>query len=386
MKSAVGRPVSRDSSAGGPLFSAQQGPRLVVQGWIASRLLILVTSLVLLVQGRSLHRQWQVWDVVHFVRIATDGYAGANEEAFFPGLPILLGLASRLGLPPLIAGVIASAVASAFAAWALYRLGDGGVAGTVAALAWLFAPMAVFTVAPYTESLFCAFAFWSWYRARHGAWGMAAVLAAGACTFRVSGLFLIGALGLLALTAPTTRGWLERFQRIVWLIVPAATMFAYVVYLRIVKGSWTAWLQAQAGGWSRGFHSPIETWRNTVAVAGPGGYPGHPSWGWIFRADIATMLIGCAVVIVCLARRRWGEAGWIGVQLLAFGTSVWYMSASRALLLWFPLWLLIGQGAAHPLTGQRRVLRAVVYGVGGMASAIIMVAWARQFLMGEWAS
>ena len=58
-------------------------------------------------------------------------------------------------------GTAAVTVAGAFAAAALVRLG-----GPWAAIAWLFAPTAVFTTVPYTESLFCAAAFWAWERAR----------------------------------------------------------------------------------------------------------------------------------------------------------------------------------------------------------------------------
>ena len=93
-----------------------------------------------------------------------------------------------------------SLAGSAVAAAALLRLG-----GPWAAVAWLFAPTAVFTVVPYTESLFCAAAFWAWERARADRWAAAAMLAAAACTLRVSGLFLVGALFILLITtrAPT---------------------------------------------------------------------------------------------------------------------------------------------------------------------------------------
>ena len=57
-------------------------------------------------------------------------------------------------------------VGSAVAAAALLRLG-----GPWAAVAWLFAPTAVFTTVPYTESVFCALAFWAWERARADRWG-----------------------------------------------------------------------------------------------------------------------------------------------------------------------------------------------------------------------
>ena len=91
-----------------------------------------------------------------------------------------------------------SLAGSAVAAAALLRLG-----GPWAAVAWLFAPTAVFTVVPYTESLFCAAAFWAWERARADRWAAAAMLAAAACTLRVSGLFLVGALFVMLIT---TRG------------------------------------------------------------------------------------------------------------------------------------------------------------------------------------
>ena len=109
--------------------------------------------------------------------------------AFFPGLPMLLRAGTWLGLPVEITGVLLAAVGSAAAAAALLRLG-----GPWAAVAWLFAPTAVFTTVPYTEALFCAAAFWAWERARADRWLAAALLAAAACSIRVSGLFLVGAL------------------------------------------------------------------------------------------------------------------------------------------------------------------------------------------------
>ena len=69
--------------------------------------------------------------------------------AFFPGLPVIFWLFSQLGVPVALTGVVLSMGCSGLAAAALYRLG-----GPWAAVAWLFAPAAVFTVVPYTESLF----------------------------------------------------------------------------------------------------------------------------------------------------------------------------------------------------------------------------------------
>ncbi len=177
--------------------------RTVAQAWLASRGLIALVALLLAVyQGRSLADMVDQWDVEHFTNLALNGYLGRADGtlmAFFPGLPLLLRLGLEVGVPIYLTGVVLSAVCSYLAASALARLG-----GPVAAVAWLFAPTAVFTVVPYTEALFCAAAFWAWERARADKWAAAAALAALACTVRVSGLFLVGALVVLALTLRTT--------------------------------------------------------------------------------------------------------------------------------------------------------------------------------------
>ena len=171
----------------------------MIQAWLASRGMIVGVALVLaVVQGRSLTEMVSNWDVRHFSDLAADGYLadpGGTLMAFFPGLPGIFWLFSQLGVPVAITGVALSMACSAIAAAALYRLG-----GTWAAVAWLFAPTAVFTVVPYTESLFCAAAFWAWERARSDRWLAAAALTAAACTLRVSGLFLIGALLVMIIT------------------------------------------------------------------------------------------------------------------------------------------------------------------------------------------
>lgn len=364
----------------------RDGPRLVVQAWLGSRLVIfLVLALVLWSTGWPWRDAVGNWDVVHFLRIAREGYAARYEAAFFPGLPLLLKGASLLGLDMTGVGMVISLVGSAFAAWAMWRLGGPRV-GTIAAALWLFAPTAVFTVVPYTESLFAAFAFWAWVRARDGRWGWAALLAAGACSVRVSGLFLIAALGVLALTAryEGERRWLQRLKAAAWLLVPASVPAAYAIYLRIVKGTWTAWYDAQAAGWSRGLTWPWDSFKHTLPAIAPGAYADHPGWAWMFRAEVVSVAVGLVVTIVCLVLKRWAEATWVGLQVLAFTTSYWFMSVNRAVLLWFPLWLLLGTFATRP--GKTRVARVSTVAAWAAVSTLLMIWWAGRFFTGQWAS
>jgi hypothetical protein len=230
--------------------------------------------------------------------------------------------------------------------------------------------------------VFCAAAFWAWERASAKQWGSAAVLAAFAAAVRVSGVFLIVALVVLALSQAGSSS--QRGRRLLWLAIPISVVAAYVGYLYSVTGSWTAWYQAQAAGWSRGFTWPWDSLQHTFDAFAPGAYSDHPEWAWVFRAEVVSMVIGLVVTIVCLVRRRWAEAVWVGVQIAAFSVSYWFMSVNRAVLLWFPLWTMLGR-----IGESRRKLRpwrAVLIGVLVAAAIVVQCVWAWLFFSGRWAS
>ncbi|SDB96577.1 Mannosyltransferase (PIG-V) [Raineyella antarctica] len=358
--------------------------------WALSRLLLLATALVVAAShGWRLADVLGNWDVKHFATIATQGYAPDPQEmAFFPGLPVLMRAGAVLGLAPVWSGVLLALVGSALAAWALARL-----AGTGAAVAWLFAPTAIFTAVGYTEALFCAAAFWAWERARADRWAQAAVLAALASTLRVSGLFLVGALALLALSWPPVRdralGVRVRaaLVRGAWLLLPVAVIGGYAVYLWTLTGSWTAWYSAQEAGWQRTFTLPWDAVRATLDAVRPGGYADQHGWGMMFRFELVSFVVGLLTTGWMLRRRRWGEAGWVGVQVLAFSLSPWLMSVNRAVLLWFPTWSILGEVAAHPAaTRSGRLTRRLLVGGYALGSVVTMVWWAWKFGTGQWAS
>lgn len=357
--------------------------RSVVQAWLASRgLICLVALLLALYEHRTLTSMVSNWDVQHFSQLARGGYlSGPNLMAFFPGLPGLLSAGLSLGLPIPITGVILSTAGSAVAAVALYRLG-----GPWAAIAWLFAPTAVFTTVPYTESLFCAAAFWAWERARSNHWLAAAGLTALACTLRVSGLFLIGALFVMIITTRKI-DWRTRLQRSAMLIIPGAVLAGFVIFLYSLTGSWTAWFSAQEAGWAREFTWPWQSFLNTLPAIQPGAYPDHPGWAEVFRFEMASMALGLVVTVWCLVRRMWAEASWVGIQVLAFSMSYWFYSVNRAVLLWFPLWIMLATwGTWRP----RRRIPAIIHRALVIAaftlSIMIMLWWSWLYFTGHWAS
>ncbi|MEA5117180.1 MAG: mannosyltransferase family protein [Propionicimonas sp.] len=356
--------------------------RLVIQTWLGTRLLLaVVAAWVMLTTGRTFTQVVGNWDAQHYLTIAAEGYTDPTKYAFFPGWPLLLRLVGLTGLPEVVAGVLLALACSAAAAAALYRLGGPG-----AAIAWLLAPVAVFTAVPYTEALFCAAAFWAWERASARHWGQAALLAAVAAGVRVSGVFLIGALAILALSqpvvAPSRPG--VRARRLAWLALPVAVIGGYVGYLYLQTGSWWAWYQAQVQGWGRQFSWPWEALQHTIEATAPGTFPATPAAEWVFKAEIVSMAAGLLVTVVCLVRQRWAEAGWVGVQLVAFSTGYWFMSVNRAVLLWFPLWTLLGE-LAKP-RGRGDIPRRVVIGLAVLLALVMQVRWAFTFFTGDWSS
>ena len=302
--------------------------------------------------------------------------------AFFPGWPLVLHGFETLGLSPVLFGSALALACSLVAAFALKR-----IAGQWAAIAWLLAPTAVFTAVPYTESPFLAAAFWAWERATQRHWSAAALLTALACTMRISGLFLIGALVILAFTQgrrPSRRhgedGGLG--TRLAWLVLPTAVLALYIVYLYGLTGSWTAWFAAQEAGWQRGFHWPWEALRNHWDTLWRPNTD-YPEWPWLFRAELVSWIIGLVVTVVALFRRRVAEAAWVGVQVLAFSLSYWLMSVNRAVLLWFPLWRQIGEFVESRRGSAGWRIVGVVLGVLAVA---LQCLWAWLFFTGRWAS
>jgi len=208
------------------------------------------------------------------------------------------------------------------------------------------------------------------------------VLAAVAASVRVSGVFLIAAMVVLALTqAGASR---ERGRRLAWLGLPVAVVAAYLGYLYAITGSWTAWLDAQTSGWARGFAWPWQSLQHTLNVLAPGAYADHPEWRWVFAAEIVSMAVGLVVTIVQLAQRRWAEATWVGLQLVAFGTSYWFMSVNRAVLLWFPLWILVGRLVEG--RGRQPAWRVVLVSLLAVVALAVQAVWAWLFFTGRWAS
>lgn len=360
--------------------------------WLGSRLAVAILTLTgahATADGQlgavpDFLKLWDRWDVGLFVKIAHFGYfrTGINyhdccTEAFFPGDPLVLRFA-HIFLPNWIgAGLVVSLVAGGFAAVALARLavletGDQ-VAGSRAVLFLVLSPYAVFLFAGYSESLFLAFAVTGWLAARRGRWWLAGLLVAYAASVRITGLFLAVALVVEYVVARRRSGQPILATPAVALLLPLLSLGSYVVYLHQHTHDWLAWQHAQKLGWGRMLTSPWKAFQTSWHAAFDAG--SRSDFALSFLADTAAIGLGLLLVAVLVKRARWSEAVYVGLGVIALGTSTFYESVARSALLWFPAWLLLAQSSLR----RRWVLPAWCW-----TAAPLMAVLTIAFTRGNW--
>jgi hypothetical protein len=326
--------------------------------------------------------RWQHWDADYYVRLARSGYpaevrAQPEAVAFFPGEPVMLRLVHLVVRNWTGAALVLSAVAGSVAAWALSAIasleGDGELPGRTV-LYFVLSPFAVFLAAGYSESLFLALALPAWLAARRGSWAVAGALGALSAFVRITGLFLGLALIVEHVVTRRRAGLPVLGAESAWLLGPFVATAAYFGYLHHLTGDWLAWVHAQAGEpWTRHLTSPwhalSSTWSAARDVTQPAPY------AWAFGQEILAVAVGVALTVVLVRRRRWAETVYVGVQVLAFALSSFYLSVGRGTLLWWPLWILLAQASL-----RRRWVHSAYLAV----APVLMATYVIAFTGGGW--
>ncbi|HTA11508.1 MAG TPA: mannosyltransferase family protein [Streptosporangiaceae bacterium] len=327
------------------------------------------------------------WDAILLHNIAQYGYFGphtvANNTAFFPGYPVALAAGHLVLRNWVLSELVVSGVAGCFAMVALARLAGGSrVPGSRAVLYLLTTPAAIFLMVGYAEALFLALAIPAWHAAARGHWWRAALLAGLAGLVRPDALFLIPALAIMALTgyrgpgawptaAATVAGRLANAAKACCALAGPA---AYELYLWVHTGNVLAWSAALRKGWDLHLSTPFQDLRTTWWAAFRHAF--SASTAFEFQLEFGAIAVIAAATLAFACWRRWPQAAFCGLALIALGTSTWVETAPRTLLVLFPVW--IGLAA---LEASRPWLRYAYFGV----SAPLAVVLAMLFLSGQWA-
>ncbi len=354
--------------------------------WLVSRLAVLSLSwpAAFIFRGSNKSPQgwfalWQNWDAVRLMLIAQYGYFSPAEKlypdqvAFFPGFPAALGLVHVIVRQWTLSGLVVSFIAGGFAVVALSRIAERDYrpgSGNRAVLFLVVSPAAIFLAAGYTEALFLALAVTSWLSARNEHWGRAVLLAGLASVVRVNGLFLCAALVVEILR----RGGTQRVRALAMFIPALVPPACYELYLHVRTGSWLAWQHAEQAGWQRQVTNPINTFKTTWTAGF--GHEFTAPINFVFQLEVLAVAAGVVATVLLLWYRRWPEAIYVGLTIVALATSIWYESVPRSLLLLWPLWCgLAAFAVRRPWAGWLYVA----------VSAPISAAIALLFMSGNWA-
>ena len=322
---------------------------------------------------------WQNWDAVRLADIARYGYFSPAERlypdqiAFFPGFPIVLDVFHAVIRQWTVAGLIVSFVAGAVAVVAVSRIAERDYlpeAGRRAVLFLVVSPAAIFLAAGYTEALFLALAATSWLSVRNEHWARAVLLAGAASVVRINGLFLCAAVAVEILR----RAGRRRLRAMAVFIPALVPVGCYELYLRASTGSWLAWPHAEQAGWQRQITNPVNTFKTTW-TAGFGHEFSAPI-NFVFQLEVIAVIAGVVATVALLWYRRWPEAIYVGLTILALATSIWYESVPRSLLTLWPIWCgLAVLAVRRPWVGQLYLALSIP----------ISVSIAVLFMSGNWA-
>jgi hypothetical protein len=340
---------------------------------------------------------WDRWDAPHYTDIAVFGYM-ANDPGnlvgpngyrqvypgdadlfivFYPLYPWLVGAANALIGTPVVAAFLVTGVASLFVAPLLRRvvaIDLGEVIGARSAYFLLVFPTAYFLHIGYTEALFLALAFASFWLARTDRWWLAGGAAALATLARVNGLVLLPALAVEA--------WLQwradpsRRLRVEYLAIGGVVIGfgAYLALNYAVYGDALAFQRIQSEHWFKHLAPP---WDGLAGVIGEttGGDPDRALMnGWVELLFIGLALVGTVASAVLHFRPSWTV--WMAGNWLLITSTSFVLSTPRYDLVLFALfpWFAV--------MAERRPW------VGAAISAISLAAlgwFAWRFASGQWA-
>ncbi len=242
---------------------------------------------------RLLAAPWYRWDTVHYIEIARDGYADAQNTVWPPLYPLLIRLGMLLGLHPLFSALLVSNLAALAAFWMFFRLvaREWDIETARNSLVMLVVyPTAFFLVAGYSEALFMLCAVASLSAARQTRWLAAGLWAAAAVLTRHQGILLV-----LPMIWEGYRALKQKEGKwpilLAGLALPGIAMLAFGLYVHYGLGADWLWRTVSAG-WEQHLGWPWEGLLGNIKVICSGTSAGiATSWLNLILALLTIILL-----------------------------------------------------------------------------------------------
>jgi hypothetical protein len=333
---------------------------------------------------RRHHGVWPIlatqWDSDWYLGIADHGYTAelgtaydANNLAFFPLYPVLVkAVAAFTPGTRASTGLAIAVIASVFAAWAVFAVGDrlhGRRTGILLTTLWAALPVGLVQWMGYTESLFTALAAWSLYAVLTGRWLWAGTLAALAGLTRPTGVAVAVAVTLTALLALHRRPFAPR-------ALAAAALAplgwcGYVGWVGLRLGRWDGYFAVQ-----RLWHNELDGGRETLRLMRE--LLGRDSTPELFLVMVTLTLIA-AVVLFALSvwdRQPLPLLLFTGTLLaIVLCSGGVYFPRARFLLPAFPLLLPLALHLSRASARYRTLALTAAVAVTAYGSAYMVLVW-----------
>lgn len=379
-------PTAPETAAGGRIIPGTRRPHSPVPAGPRSPVAVALRRAVpallayLAVRGAGLlflafwahrrhHGVWPIlatrYDAHWYLGIADHGYAhqlGANNMAFFPLYPVLVkAVAAVTPGSRASTGLGIAVVASLFAAWGVFAVGDrlhGRRAGILLTTLWAALPVGLVQWMGYTESLFTAFAAWALYAVLADRPLTAAYLAILAGLTRPTGIAVAAAVSVWALLCLRRRFGVRTLAAA--FLAPLGWC-AYVAWVGLRLGRWDGYFAVQRL-WHNELDGGVETllrMRDLLA---------HDPTPPLFLVMVTLTVLASAVLFGLAVGDRQPLpllvfTGILLVIVLASGGV--YFPRARFLLPGFPLLLPLAVHLSR--ASRRRRVIALAIAVGGSA-------------------
>jgi len=316
---------------------------------------------------------WQRWDVVHYQRIAAQGYTDEESSAFSPLFPSLIALlGAGLGGNYLLAGLVVSNLSFFLTLVCLYKLTELDYGEEVARRTVLYLsifPTAFFFFVPYSESLYLLSVVLFFCALRRRRWVLACATTVLASLTRLQGSVLLIPWGFEYLNH--VRFDLRRVRWDVLLIPLALIPSIGFLWLRRMSG-YPELAEALAEYWHSSFGAPWHNFMNLWALA----TSGQLSVIDILDTVITIPFLGLVVASLLCTRTSYRL---YTVATLLVVLSVVYippplMNLPRHMLLFFPAFMLMASLGRRPA-----VHRAIIYG-----STALLILLTGMFVQWAW--
>ncbi len=326
---------------------------------------------------------WVRWDAVHHLNLARLGYfqAPPGDSVFYPLYPALTRLtASLTGGDFILAGLLVSTVACILMLALLYRLAErhhGSETARWSVIVLAIYPLALFLIAPYSESIFIALCLAAFLAAEDRRWWLAGMAGFLAALTRPNGMLIPAGLVFLA--------WRQARDQSIRLISRQSIPILGGLTLPVL-GSLTFL------GWRSvsGFASigQILNDHSGLIMADPltGLITAIVQWLHVHdlhtTLDVFSALIFIILIILMMVRPRWRRWEWIafaGANMLLFLSKKSFVasslqSMSRYVLVLFPAFILLGNLLAQ--RGRRlRWVYIVISSAGCIALSAAYALW-----------